>query len=155
MRYLVVLLSLILTSQIIYSQDEVKQNETDMEKIEILGLRTTVYMVGNLEMAKEWYSKAFGVEPYFVEPFYIGFNIGGYELGLLPEDNPTSYKAEGVIAYWGVEDIEKVYNHMLNTGAKEYEKPNNVGSDLMVAALKDPWGNVVGLIYNPHFKLPE
>lgn len=141
--------------QPVFSQDQAEQKEVKMNEIEILGLRTTVYMVGNLDMAKEWYSKAFSLEPYFVEPYYVGFNIGGYELGLLPEDNPTSYKAEGVIAYWGVEDIEKVYNHMLNTGATEYEKPNNVGGDLMVAAVKDPWGNVVGLIYNPHFKLPE
>ncbi len=120
----------------------------------ILGLRTTVYKVGNLIEAKEWYAKAFEITPYFDEPFYVGFNIGGYELGLLPEENPTTEKAESVITYWGVNEIEKVYKHFLASGAKEHEKPNSVGGPLMVASVKDPWGNIIGLIYNPVFKLP-
>lgn len=124
-----------------------------MKKEEILGLRTVVYKVDNLLQAKDWYSKAFGIQPYFDEPFYVGFNIGGYELGLLPEDQGDAPKAEGVIAYWGVNDINEVYTSMLNLGAKEHEKPNNVGGELMVASVYDPWGNIIGLIYNPDFKL--
>lgn len=120
----------------------------------ILGLRTTVYKVGNLIEAKEWYAKAFGITPYFDEPFYVGYNIGGYELGLLPEENPTTEKAESVITYWGVNEIENVYKHFLASGAKEHEKPNSVGDPLMVASVIDPWGNIIGLIYNPVFKLP-
>ena len=46
----------------------------------MLGLRTTIYKVSDLEKAKAWYSKAFSVEPYFVEPFYIGFNIKAMNL---------------------------------------------------------------------------
>lgn len=124
-----------------------------MKNEEILGLRTVVYKVDSLLEAKDWYSKAFGIQPYFDEPFYIGFNIGGYELGLLPEDHNDAPKAEGVIAYWGVNDINEVYTSMLNFGAKEHEKPNNVGGELMVASVYDPWGNIIGLIYNPDFKL--
>lgn len=126
-----------------------------MEKPNILGLRTTIYKVDSLDKAKKWYVKAFGVEPYFDEPFYVGFNIGGYELGLLPEEHPTTDKAESVLTYWGVDEINKVYNHLIKLGATENEKPTNVGGDLMVANVKDPWGNLVGLIYNPYFKLPE
>jgi len=124
-----------------------------MIKEEILGLRTVVYKVDDLLRAKEWYSKAFGTQPYFDEPFYVGFNIGGYELGLLPEDKNDSSKGEGSIAYWGVNDINMVYANMLELGAKEHEKPTNVGGELMVASVYDLWGNIIGLIYNPEFKL--
>jgi lactoylglutathione lyase len=123
------------------------------KKGNILGLRTTIYKVGNLDEAKEWYAKAFKIAPYFDEPFYVGFNIGGYELGLLPEEFPTTEKAESVFTYWGVNDIENVYKHFLNSGATEHEKPNSVGGPIMVASVKDPWRNIIGLIYNPVFKL--
>ena len=119
----------------------------------ILGLRTTIYFVSNLDNAKIWYAQAFQTQPYFDQPFYVGFNIGGYELGLQPEENPVSEKSANVISYWGVNDIEKEYNRLLKLGATEHEKPTNVGGELMVASLKDPWGNCIGLIYNPEFKL--
>ena len=59
------------------------------------------------------------------------------------------------MSYWGVNDIEKVYNHLIELGATEHEKPTNVGGELMVASVKDPWGNIVGFIYNPEFKLKD
>ncbi|MDN5201945.1 VOC family protein [Fulvivirgaceae bacterium BMA10] len=124
-------------------------------KTTILGLRTTIYKVDDLNKAKEWYSKAFQTPPYFDEPFYVGFNIGGYELGLLPEEKSSDNKTENILSYWGVEDIENEYKRLLELGATEYEAPQNVGGEIVVAAAKDPWGNVVGLIYNPEFKLPE
>lgn len=124
-----------------------------MANSKILGLRTTIYKVGNIENAKEWYASVFKTEPYFDQPFYVGFNICGYELGLQPEDHPSTNKIESVVTYWGVEDIESVYNNFIKSGAKENEKPYNVGGELMTATVKDPWGNVIGLIYNPEFKL--
>ena len=120
----------------------------------MLGLRTTAYKVSDLEKAKIWYAKAFGIEPYFDEPFYVGFNIKGYELGLLPEEGSTS-KGDNVMSYWGVDNIQKAYEHLINLGATNHEKPTNVGGDLMVASVFDPWQNVIGIIYNPYFKLPE
>ncbi|MBT8287786.1 MAG: VOC family protein [Flavobacteriaceae bacterium] len=119
----------------------------------MLGLRTTCYMVSNLNEAKTWYAKAFDKKPYFDEPFYVGFNIGGYELGLLPETEPQGSKTDNVLAYWGVTDIHSTYKHLLSLGANEHESPNNVGGELMVATVRDPWDNVVGIIYNPYFKL--
>ncbi len=120
----------------------------------MLGLRTAIYKVSNLEQAKLWYSQAFSTKPYFDEPFYIGFNIGGYELGLQPSDTPSKDKGENVLCYWGVDDIQKEYDRLLDLGAKKHEVPTNVGGELMVATVRDPWGNVLGLIYNPDFKLP-
>lgn len=119
----------------------------------MLGLRTAIYKVGNMTEATEWYSKAFKTVPYFNEPYYVGFNIGGFELGLQTEENPTIEKAESVMALWGVDDIELEYKHLLGLGAVAHEKPTNVGGELMVASVKDPWGNILGMIYNPEFKI--
>jgi len=119
----------------------------------MLGLRTTIYKVGDIEKAKEWYTKAFDTKQYFDEPFYVGFNIGGYELGLLPEENAAKEKTDSVLSYWGVEDINETYEKLIKLGAVEHEKPTNVGGELMVASVKDPWNNIIGIIYNPHFKI--
>jgi predicted enzyme related to lactoylglutathione lyase len=119
------------------------------------GLRTTIYKVTDITKAKAWYSQAFGVAPYFDEPFYVGFNIGGYELGLQPDFNTPISKVGCVIAYWGVDDAIHSYNRLLELGASEFEKPTEVGGGIVVAAVKDPWGNVLGIIYNPTFKLPD
>lgn len=122
-------------------------------KPKILGLRTVIYTVGDIHAAKEWYAKAFDIQPYFDQPFYVGFEIGGYELGLQPEENPTKDKAESVTTYWGVEDIDTEFNRFVTLGATAHEKPQDVGEAIIVASLKDPWGNIIGLIYNPHFKV--
>ncbi len=116
------------------------------------GLRTTIYKVDDLKQAKIWYAKAFGTEPYFDEEYYVGFNIAGYELGLLPEEK-SGIKTENVLSYWSVEDIIDSYDKMVSSGAKELETPNEVGGGILVALVKDPWQNVIGLIYNPHFSL--
>lgn len=119
----------------------------------ILGLRTAAYLVTDINAAKDWYSKAFGVTPYFDEPFYVGFNIGGYELGLMPDDQPSSKKTASIYTYWGVENIEEVFSKLLDLGAEAHENPQSVGGELMVASVKDPWGNILGIIYNPDFKI--
>ena len=123
-------------------------------KSEFHGLRTTVYRVNDITKAKAWYSKAFAIEPYFDEPFYVGFNIGGYELGLQPDETAPSSKTTCLVSYWGVDDAKKSYKRLLDLGATPFEEPTDVGGDIVVAAVKDPWGNVVGVIYNPTFKLP-
>jgi len=116
------------------------------------GLRTVIYKVTNLDKAKRWFSNAFETEPYFDEIFYIGFSIGGYELGLLPDDSEPDSKSDNVLAYWGVDDIQSKYNRLLDLGASEHRAPENVGGEIMTATVVDPWGNVIGLIYNPEFK---
>ncbi len=120
----------------------------------MLGLRTTIYKVSDLAKAKEWYTAIFQTPPYFDQPFYVGFNIGGYELGLQPEETPVSNKTENVITYWGVTEIDKEFDRLIKAGATVHEAPQNVGGEIVVASIKDPWENVIGLIYNPEFKLP-
>lgn len=119
----------------------------------ILGLRTVIYYVPDLPAAIEWYSDAFGKEPYFNESFYVGFEIGGYELGLIPEKEPMKNKTTNVETLWGVEDIELEHKRFIKLGAKEHTPITNVGGPLLVSTLKDPWDNLIGLIYNPVFKL--
>jgi lactoylglutathione lyase len=107
-----------------------------------------------MNAAKDWYSKAFDTEPYFDEPFYIGFNIGGYELGLQPEkDGESGLKLPSVISCWATENVQIEYDKLIRLGAKPYEEPRNVGGELIVATVYDPWGNLIGLIYNPYFKI--
>lgn len=115
------------------------------------GLRTVGYKVSDIKQAKEWYSKVLGIEPYFDEPFYVGFNIGGYELGLQPEESAETPKTANVVAYWGVDDVHETYKELLAQGATAHGEPMDVGEGIIIASVKDPWGNAFGIIYNPHF----
>lgn len=116
------------------------------------GLRTVVYMVENLKEATVWYQDILGIEPYFDTEYYVGFNVDGYELGLHPQKNKMD-KTTNVQAYWAVDDTEEMYRSLLSKGAGELEKPMDVGGGIVLATVKDPWGNAFGIIYNPHFKL--
>ena len=118
----------------------------------ITGVQTIVYEVPDMALAKVFYSKAFQCEPYFEEVFYIGFNIKGYELGLHP-DNPTSHRVQNVVAHWGVEDIHETLEHFLVCGADLNSPVQNVGGDILVASVRDPFGNVIGFIFNPDFRI--
>lgn len=124
-----------------------------MAPSEFLGLRTTIYKVNDINNAKEWYTQAFGTSPYFDQPFYVGFNIGGYELGLQPEEQSTIDKTKNVVSYWGVNDIHSSFEKLVELGAKENEKPRNVGGEIMTASVIDPYDNIIGIIYNPEFKI--
>jgi predicted enzyme related to lactoylglutathione lyase len=117
-----------------------------------LGLRTAIYPAPDLAKAKDWYRQALGIEPYFDEPFYVGFEVGGYELGLNPDLSENPPGAAGVIAYWGVADAAAAYAHLLGTGATPGSPVADVGGGIKVATVLDPFGNVFGLIENPHFK---
>src|SRR5687768_13517480 len=98
-------------------------------KSKFLGLRTAIYKVPDISKAKEWYIKVLGIKPYFDESFYVGFNVGGYELGLHPEEKKSKSKEGGVTAYWGVDNVEKVFKDLISSGASSYEEPNNVGGE--------------------------
>jgi len=117
----------------------------------IKGLATAIYRVPDLETAKAWYAKAFGQAPYFDQPFYVGFNIGGFELGLDPDLSGGSAGPGGSVAYWRVQQIEPAVDHFVSCGAAIVAAVQDVGEGIKVATVADPFGNLIGLIENPHF----
>jgi predicted enzyme related to lactoylglutathione lyase len=114
----------------------------------ILGLRTALYPVTDLARAKDWYGNVLGVAPYFDEPFYVGYSVGGFELGLLPDGTPG---AAGVQALWGVADAAAEFARLVALGGVAHEAVHDVGGGIKVGSVKDPFGNVFGIIENPGF----
>jgi predicted enzyme related to lactoylglutathione lyase len=114
----------------------------------ILGLRTTIYPTPDLAKAKAWYARLLEADPYFDEPFYVGFQVGGFELGLIPDGTPGT---TGPQALWGVKNADEAFARLLALGAKELDPVTDVGGGMKVAAVTDPFGNRFGLIENPHF----
>ncbi len=116
----------------------------------IRGLRTVIYQVPDLEAAKTWYTRVLGFEPYFAQPFYVGFEVGGFELGLDP-DMSGAGPAGGVVAYWGVDDATAELARLISLGAQPFKDLAEVGEGIRVAVVRDPFGNPLGIIENPHF----
>jgi predicted enzyme related to lactoylglutathione lyase len=119
----------------------------------ILGLRTAAYHVDDIDKAREWYSTVLGFRPYFDEPFYVGFNVGGYELGLVPGKPVTLEPDSGVLVYWGVENAGAALKRLVELGAAKQNDLQDVGGGILVATVVDPFGNIFGIIENPHFSL--
>jgi predicted enzyme related to lactoylglutathione lyase len=118
----------------------------------IQGMRTVVYPTPDLAKGKVWYTQVLGRDPYFDQPFYVGFSVGGFELGLIPDGVPRS---DGPLAYWGVADVAAEVQRLQQLGAAVHEPVKDVGGGIKVAAVKDPFGNRLGLIENPHFDLKD
>ena len=114
----------------------------------LLGLRTAIYPVADLAKAQAWYSKVLEQAPYFDQPFYVGFSVGGFELGLIPDGQPST---QGPQALWGVNDAAVTLARLLELGASALEPVTDVGEGIRVAAVRDPFGNRLGIIQNPHF----
>lgn len=114
----------------------------------IKGLRTAIYPVADLDKAKSWFTDVFGVAPYFDQPFYVGFAVGGFELGLVPDGTPGT---AGSIVYWGVDDVKAEVERITALGAAIQGDVTDVGGGILTAELADPFGNLLGLIQNPHF----
>lgn len=119
----------------------------------LMGLRTAIYAVADLAQAKAWYAEVLERAPYFDEDFYVGFNVGGFELGLVPEpDAPVERDAAGV-AFWGVADADMAYARLVTLGAADHEPVQDVGGGVKIGAVRDPFGNVLGVVENPHFRI--
>jgi catechol 2,3-dioxygenase-like lactoylglutathione lyase family enzyme len=103
------------------------------------GLKTLIYNVDNLDEAKDWYSSVLGVKPYFDEPYYVGFSVGGFEFGLDPDMSDVS-KGNNAVAY----------DQLVGLGATSIVAPHDVGSGIKVSTLADPFGNTIGIIENPN-----
>ena len=116
--------------------------------MKLLGLRTLIYPSNDLETDKTWWAQALGFGPYFDQPFYVGFNVGGYELGL----DPDAKMEDGPRTYFGVENVQEAVDDFVARGCTVFEAATETGGDIVVATVKRPNGQLLGLIYNPHFK---
>jgi catechol 2,3-dioxygenase-like lactoylglutathione lyase family enzyme len=116
-----------------------------------LGLRTIVYSAPDLAASKAWWTRALGIEPYFDQPFYVGFNPGGYELGL----NPGADPAAGPRTFWGVRNIEAAAERLISLGAVVEEAIEEPGDGIKLGTFRTPAGEIFGLIENPVFKVEE
>jgi len=117
----------------------------------LLGLRTIVYPAPDLDASRAWYRELLGIDPYFEQAFYIGFKVGGYELGLDPEADPI----DGPTTYWGVEDIDHALETLMPGSDRAHWNAREVGGGIRVATVLDPGGSQLGLIENPHFEVED
>jgi predicted enzyme related to lactoylglutathione lyase len=126
------------------------------------GFATINYWADDIEAAKRWYAELLGVEPYFERPgpdgrfAYAEFRIGGYqdELGLVDRRWAPADATEpgGVVMYWHVDDVAATFEKLLSMGAKEYQPITPRGDQgFVTAAVVDPFGNVLGIMHNPHY----
>ncbi|MEV6430543.1 VOC family protein [Nocardia sp. NPDC051463] len=121
------------------------------------GMATVTYWAEDFEGAKDWYTELLGVEPYFHVPgAYYEFRIGDYqhELGILnrqfaPEGAPT--EPGGQVLYWAVDDLQAALDRLMELGAKEYQPVRTLTQGFAVASVVDPFGNVLGVMSNPHY----
>ncbi|HEY8060584.1 MAG TPA: hypothetical protein VID94_17590 [Acidimicrobiales bacterium] len=118
--------------------------------ITLLGLRTLIHPVEDLEAATAWWTDLLGYGPYFEEPFYVGYEVAGYELGLLPGHPVT----DGAMTYWGVDDVAEAMAAAIASGATEHTPAAEVGEGIVTGTVRTPQGSIVGFIVNPNFTLP-
>ena len=93
-----------------------------------------------------------GRDPYFDEPFYVGFSVGEFELGLVPDGVPG---VDGVQVYWGVPDATAELARLTDLGAEIHQPVQDVGGGIQVASVRDPFGNLLGILENPNFLLDD
>lgn len=128
-----------------------------MNNTQILrGITTVSFWAADLEAAKKWYAELLGIAPYFERPGYAEFRLGDYqhELGLIDSryaPNGSATGPAGAILYWHVDDVTATFEKLVSMGAKEYEAPTERGEGFITASVVDPFGNILGIMYNAHY----
>jgi predicted enzyme related to lactoylglutathione lyase len=105
------------------------------------GIRTVVYPVKDIAKAKAFFRELLGVEPYADAPYYVGFKVGNQDIGL----DLNGHK-EGMTVYYHVDDIKKSLKSLLDAGAKQVQEIKDIGGGGLIASVRDPDGNIVGII---------
>jgi predicted enzyme related to lactoylglutathione lyase len=120
------------------------------------GLTTVSFWAADLAAATKWYAELLGIRPYFERPGYAEFRLGDYqhELGLIDRryaPDPSASGPAGAIVYWHVDDVRATFEKLLAMGAKAYEAPIERGAGFITASVVDPFGNILGIMYNQHY----
>jgi predicted enzyme related to lactoylglutathione lyase len=111
------------------------------------GIKTVLHPVTDLAAAKAVYSALLGQEPTADGPYYVGFEVAGQQIGLVPNGGPQGMTSP--VAYWHVPDIEAKLAEVTAAGATLKEAARDVGAGRLVATVTDPDGNVLGLLQDP------
>jgi predicted enzyme related to lactoylglutathione lyase len=122
-------------------------NVSEESMLDLLGLRTVIYPAPDLPAATTWFTELLGHPPYFEQPFYVGYDVAGYELALDPNAAPGA----GPRTYWGVADAEAGLAALVAAGAPVVDEVTEVGDGIKVALVREPGGALFGIIENPHF----
>jgi predicted enzyme related to lactoylglutathione lyase len=121
------------------------------------GLSTVNLFAADHAAARQWYTRFLGVEPYFERPGYVEFRIGDYqgELGIIDSKYAPGTQSDagraGVVAYWHVDDVDAVLAKAVGMGARQLEAPEDRGHGFITATAVDPFGNLLGIMQNPHY----
>jgi predicted enzyme related to lactoylglutathione lyase len=122
------------------------------------GFATVSFFAADHEGAKKWYTELLGIEPYYVMPGYVEFRLGDYqnELGIIDSKYAPSYDTSatgpaGAVIYWHVDDVNTTLDYLLSKGAKQLDAPQDRGEGFITASVVDPFGNILGIMYNPHY----
>jgi predicted enzyme related to lactoylglutathione lyase len=125
------------------------------------GMATVSYYADDMDAAQQWYTDLLGVEPYFVRPeegptAYIEFRFGDYqaELGIISRKfapKGASNPPGGAVLFWHVDDIHAALEQVKAMGATEYEPLTPREAGFVTASVVDPFGNILGLMHNPHY----
>ena len=120
------------------------------------GFATVSYYAADLQAAKNWYAELLGIQPYFIRDGYIEFRVGDYEheLGIIDSKYiPKVAKPGpgGEVIFWHVEDVAAMLEKLKAMGAKEYEALTKREAGFITASVVDPFGNILGIMYNPHY----
>jgi predicted enzyme related to lactoylglutathione lyase len=118
--------------------------ERSVSTSSVQGIKTVLHPVSDIEKAKAVYSALLGLEPQTDSPYYVGFDVAGQHIGLLPGGGPQGLTSP--VAYWHVDDIEAKLAEVTAAGATVKDSPNEVGGGRVVASVIDADGNVLGLI---------
>ncbi|KND50049.1 MAG: hypothetical protein AB203_03610 [Parcubacteria bacterium C7867-008] len=108
------------------------------------GLRSVIYPSTDLEADKKFWEEVTGIKPYFDQPYYVGFDINGSELGLDP--NASKEGLTYPVTYWRVVDTKVASEKILASGASINSEAKDVGGGMMMATFKDKAGNIFGII---------
>ncbi|KAB8189342.1 VOC family protein [Nonomuraea phyllanthi] len=120
------------------------------------GFATISFYAADLDAARAWYTELLGFEPYFQVPGYIEFRVGDRqgELGVIDSRYAPEGATErpgGAVMYWHVDDVKAALGRLLELGAQEYQPITERGEGFVTASVIDPFGNVLGVMYNPHY----
>ena len=137
------------------------------------GLTSVRYHTTYLERAKRWYAELLGIKPYWEQLEYAEFRVGEYQQKVVLLDSRYARnvgrldstasapvgsqrvgaepRPEGVVVYWHVDDVHAAYDRLRSMGAKPHEAPRDFGEGFIGGSVIDPFGNILGIMYNPHY----